>query len=85
MNLEIDIEALEFKIAPNKKHSMKVDYLSESREVLIHASLPAQETLTLDLENDVVVVSFKKLDLRFSEDAIRKLFEALPPEMLRRL
>jgi hypothetical protein len=32
-----------------------------------------------------VVLSFKHLDLRLSEDAVRKLFEALPPEMLRRL
>lgn len=85
MDLEIDIESLEFKIAPNKKHPMRVDYLSENREVLIHASLPDRESLRLDLEDDVVVVSFKKLDLRFSEEAVRKLFEALPPEMLRRL
>ena len=85
MNLEIDVKALEFKIAPTKSHPMKVDYLSESREVLIRASLAKQESLSLDIEDDVIVVSFKKVDLRLSEEAVRKLFEALPPEMLRRL
>lgn len=85
MDLEIDVKALEFKIAPTKNHPMKVEYLSESREVLIRASLPKQESLSIDTEDDVIVVSFKKLDLRLSEEAVRKLFEALPPEMLRRL
>jgi hypothetical protein len=85
MNLEIDVKALEFKIAPTKKHPMRVEYLSESGEVLIHASLPQQESLSLDMDDDVVVISFKKLDLRLSEDAVRNLFESLPPEMLRRL
>ena len=85
MNLELDVKALEFKIAPTKKHPMKVEYLSESREVLIQAGLPEKESLTVDTEDDVVVITFKKLDLRLSEEAVRKLFEALPPEMLRRL
>jgi hypothetical protein len=85
MNLEIDSDALEFKIAPTKRHPMKVDYLSESREVLIRANLAKQESLSLDIDDDVIVVSFKKVDLRLSEEAVRKLFEALPPEMLRRL
>lgn len=85
MNLEIDVNALEFKIAPTKNHPMKVEYLSESREVLIRASLPKQESLSIDTDDDVIVVSFKKLDFRLSEEAVRKLFEALPPEMLRRL
>jgi hypothetical protein len=85
MNLEIDAKALEFKIAPTKKHPMKVDYLSESREVLIRANLAERETLSVDTEDDVIVLSFKKIDLRLSEEAVRKLFESLPPEMLRRL
>ncbi len=85
MNLEIDVKALEFKIASTKRHPMEVDYLSESREVLIRASLTKQESLSLNTEDDVIVVSFKKVDLRLSEAAVRKLFEALPPEMLRRL
>jgi hypothetical protein len=85
MNLEIDVEGLEFEIAPTKRYPMKVEYLSESREVLIQASLPKQESLSLDTEDDVIVVSFKKIDLRLSEEAVRKLFEGLPPEMLRRL
>jgi hypothetical protein len=85
MNLELDVKALEFKIAPTKKHPMKVEYLSESREVLIQASLPERESLTVDTEGDVVVITFKQLDFRLSEEAVRKLFEALPPEMLRRL
>ena len=85
MNLEIDVEAFEFKISPTKNHPMKVEYLPESREVVIRASLAKQESLSLDIEDDVVVVGFKKLDLRFSEEAVRKLFEGLPPEMLRRL
>ena len=85
MNLELDVKALEFKIAPTKKHPMKIEYLSESREVLIQASLPERESLTVDTEGDVVVITFKQLDLRLSEEAVRKLFEALPPEMLRRL
>lgn len=85
MNLELDVESFEFKIVPTKNHPMKVDYLSESREVLIRASLPKQQSLTLDTDDDVIVVSFKKIDLRFSEEAVRKLFEGLPPEMLSRL
>ena len=85
MNLEIDVEAFEFKISPTKNHTMKVEYLSESREVLIGASLPKRESFSIDTDDDVIVVSFKKLELRLSEDAVRKLFEALPPEMLRRL
>jgi hypothetical protein len=64
MNLELDVKALEFKIAPTKKHPMKVEYLSESREVLIQASLPERESLTVDTEDDVVVITFKQLDLR---------------------
>ncbi len=85
MKIELEIETLEFKIAPKKKHPMKVDYLSDKREVVIHATLPEKESITLDMEADEVVLSFKHLDLRLSEDAVRKLFEALPPEMLRRL
>ena len=85
MNLEIDVKTLEFKIAPTKKHPMKVDYLSESREVFIRASLPKQESLSFDTDNDIITVSFKNIDLRLSEEAVRKLFEALPPEMLGRL
>jgi hypothetical protein len=85
MNLELDVKGLEFKIAPTKGHSMKVEYLSGNREVLISANLPKQESLSIDLEDDTIVVSFKKVDLRFSEEALRQLFEALPPEMLRRL
>jgi hypothetical protein len=85
MKLELEIENLEFKIAPTKKRPMKVDYLSESREVIIHAMLSEKESLSLDTDEDEVVLSFSQLDLRLSEDAVRKLFEALPPEMLRRL
>lgn len=85
MNLEIDVKGLEFKITATKSHPIKVEYLPESLEVLISANLPKQESLTLDIDDDVIVVGFKKIDLRFSEEAVRKLFEALPPEMLRRL
>lgn len=85
MDLEIDATALEFKIAPTRKHPMRVEYLSDTREVLIHASLAKQQSLSLDTEDDVIVISFTKLDLRLSETAVRKLFESLPPEMLRRL
>jgi len=35
MKLELDVETLEFKISPTKKRPMKVDYLSDSREVLL--------------------------------------------------
>ena len=85
MDLDIDVESFEFNITPGKSHPMKVEYLSETREVLIRAGLPKQESLTLDIDNDVIAVRFKRLDLRFSEEAIRELFEGLPPEMLRRL
>lgn len=85
MKLELEIEVLEFKIAATKKLPMKVDYLSGRREVIIHATLPEKESLSLDMDDDEVVLSFRHLDLRLSEDAVRKLFEALPPEMLRRL
>ena len=85
MNLEIDVKNLEFEIAPTKNHPMKVEYLSESREVLIRASLANQESISVDTEDDVIVLSFKKVDLRLSEEAVRKLFEGLPPEMLDRL
>jgi hypothetical protein len=85
MKLELEIEVLEFKIAATKKLPMKVDYLSGRREVIIHATLPEKESLSLDMDDDEVVLSFRHLDLRLSEDAVRKLFESLPPEMLRRL
>ncbi len=85
MNLELNVESLEFKISPTKKRPMKVDYLSGSREVVIHATLPNEESLTLDTDSEEVTLSFRKLDLRFSEAAVRQIFEALPPEMLRRL
>ena len=85
MTLELDVEALEFKISPTKKRPMKVDYLSDSREVLIGATLSREQSITLDTESEEVTLSFQKLDLRLSEVAIRKIFEALPPEMLRRL
>jgi hypothetical protein len=70
MNLELDVKALEFKIAPTKKHPMNVEYLSETREVLIHASLPEKESLTVDTDDDVVIISFQKVDLRLSEEAV---------------
>ena len=85
MKFEVEVDTLEFKIAPTKKLPMKVDYLSERREVVIHATLPEKESLSLDTDVDEVVLSFKHLDLRLSEAAVRELFEALPPEMLRRL
>ena len=85
MKLELEVETLEFKIAATKKLPMTVDYLSEKREVLIHATLPEKDSLSVDTDGDEVVVSFRHLDLRLSEDAVRKLFEALPPEMLQRL
>ncbi len=85
MTLELDVEALEFKISPTKKRPMKVDYLSDSREILIGATLLREQSITLDTESEEVTISFQKLDLRLSEVAIRQIFEALPPEMLRRL
>lgn len=85
MNVELNVESLEFKIYPTKKRPMKVEYLSESREVFIHASLPESKSLTLDTESEEVTLSFRELDLRLSEAAVRQIFEALPPEMLRRL
>ena len=85
MNLELDVETLEFKISPTKKRPMKVDYLSGTREVIIHATLPNEESLTFDTDSEEVTLSFRKLDLRLSEVAVRQIFEALPPEMLRRL
>ena len=85
MKLELDVQTLEFKISPTKKRPMKVDYLSDSREVMIHATLPDEESLTLDTDSEEVTLSFRKLDLRLSEVAVRQIFEALPPEMLRRL
>jgi hypothetical protein len=85
MKLELDVETLEFKISPTKRRPMKVDYLSDSREVLIRATLSNEESLTLDTEEEEVTLSFQKLDLRLSEGAVRQIFEALPPEMLRRL
>lgn len=44
MNLELDVETLEFKIFPTKKRPMKVDYLSDSREALIQATLPDEKS-----------------------------------------
>ena len=85
MKLEFEVETLEFKIAPTKKLPMKVDYLPKGREVIIHATLPEKESISVDTDADEVVLSFRHIDLRLSEDAVRKLFEALPPEMLRRL
>ena len=85
MRLELDVEALEFRISPTKKCPMKVDYLEDSREVLIRATLSNEKSLTLDTESEEVTLSFQKLDLRLSEDAVRQIFEALPPEMLQRL
>ena len=85
MKFEVLVDALEFKIAPTKKLPMKVDYSSKTREVVIHATLPEKESLSLDTDEDEVVISFRHLDLRLSEAAVRELFEALPPEMLRRL
>jgi hypothetical protein len=85
MRLELDVETLEFKISPTKTRPMKVDYLSDSREVLIRATLSDEESISLDTESEEVTLSFQKLDLRFSEAAVRQIFEALPPEMLRRL
>ena len=85
MRLEVDVETLEFKIAPTKKRTMKVDYLSDTREVLIRATLSSEQSVTLDTDSEEVTLSFQKLDLRLSEVAIRQIFEALPPEMLRRL
>ena len=85
MKMELDVETLEFEISPTKRRPMKVDYLSDSREVLIHATLPDEESLTLDTESEEVILSFRKVDLRLSEAALRQIFEALPPEMLSRL
>lgn len=85
MRLELDVETLEFKISPTKKRPMKVEYRSDSREVLIGATLSREQSLTLDTDSEEVTLSFQKLDLRLSEAAIRQIFEALPPEMLRRL
>jgi hypothetical protein len=85
MRLELDVETLEFKISPTKKRPMKVDYLSDARAVLIRATLSHEQSLTIDTESEEVTLSFQKLDLRLSEVAIRQIFEALPPEMLRRL
>ena len=85
MKVELEVETLEFKIAPKKKLPMRVEYLSDKREVVIHATLPEKESITVDTDVDEVVLSFRHVDLRLSEDAVRKLFEALPPEMLRRL
>lgn len=85
MKLELDVETLEFKISPTKKRPMKVDYQSDSREVIIHATLSAEELLTLDTDSEEVTLSFRRVDLRLSEVAVRQIFEALPPEMLRRL
>lgn len=85
MKLELDTETLEFKIAPTKKRPMKVDYLSESREVLIHATLPDKQSLSLDTDSEEVTLTFRQVDFRLSESAVRQIFEALPPEMLRRL
>ena len=85
MKLELDVELLEFEISPTKKRPMKVDYLSGSREVIIHATLTNEESLTLNTDSEEVTLTFRKLDLRFSEAAVRHIFEALPPEMLRRL
>ena len=85
MNVELEVETLEFKIHPTKTRPMKVKYLSDSSEVTIHASLPETKLLTLDTESQEVTLSFRELDLRLSETAVRQIFEALPPEMLRRL
>ena len=85
MKMELDVETLEFEISPTKKRPMKVDYLSDSREILIHATLPDEESLTLDTDSEEVILSFRKVDLRLSEAALRQIFEALPPEMLSRL
>lgn len=85
MKFEMDVEAFEFKISPTKKRPMKVKYLSDSREVVIHTSLPEAKSLTLDTDSEEVTLSFRQVDLRLSELAIRQIFEALPPEMLRRL
>ena len=85
MKMELDVETLEFEISSTKRRPMKVDYLSDSREVLIHATLPDEESLTLDTDSEEVILSFRKVDLRLSEAALRQIFEALPPEMLSRL
>ena len=85
MKLELDAEILEFKIAPTKKRPMKVDYLSTSREIIIHATLPAEKSISFDTDTEEVTLSFRQLDIRLSEVAVRQIFEALPPEMLRRL
>ena len=85
MKLELDAEILEFKIAPTQKRPMTVDYLSTSREVLIHATLPDEKSIRFDTNSEEVILSFRQLDLRLSEVAVRQIFEALPPEMLRRM
>ena len=52
MKLELDVEILEFKISPTKKRPMKVDYLSDSREVLIRATFGDEKSLSLDTDSE---------------------------------
>jgi hypothetical protein len=74
--LEVNVKTLVFSANPDLDEQLQVDYLPDSREVVMTRAFPDPfevGELSLHIEN---------VELRLSEEAVRQLIGVLPPEML---
>lgn len=80
-NISVDVRRIVILFNPTPEHPLLVEYLPDSREVVLRT--PRLEPLTEQTsDGNTVSLRFQEFEMRFSEDSIRQLFEKLPPELL---
>jgi hypothetical protein len=78
--LEVAIETLQITVTPTLDYPLIVVHSPERREVVIRTPFP--EPLIVDFPHERLSLHYEHVELRLSEEAVRQLFEKLPPELL---
>ena len=74
--LEVTVHTLVFTANPDFDAQLQVDYLPDSREVVMTRAFPDP------FEVGELSLHIQNVELRLSEEAVRQLIDVLPPEML---
>lgn len=78
--LEVSIGTLVFSANPDLDEQLQVDYLSDSREVVMTRDFSTP--FLIEQGDEILSLHIGRVELHLSADAVSQLIGKLPPEML---
>lgn len=78
--IHLNIEKLSLAFDSPASDKFPLEYNDSTGELVLHMNLPDQETaLTMEGENrEFLAYSIKEIELRFSEEFVKRLMNAIP-------